>query len=122
MQILLIVLFVIFVLIGVPISYALGFVSFAGIAALPIIPNSVVFTKMFNGLNSFTLLAVPLFILAANLMNEGSISDRLIDVCKSSVGHVRGGLAHTREEWIDCASLPAGLGIALSLMLLYTEL
>ena len=49
MQILLIVLFVIFVLIGVPISYALGFVSFAGIAALPIIPNSVVFTKMFNG-------------------------------------------------------------------------
>lgn len=94
MQILLIVLFVIFVLIGVPISYALGFVSFAGIAALPIIPNSVVFTKMFNGLNSFTLLAVPLFILAANLMNEGSISDRLIDVCKSSVGHVRGGLAH----------------------------
>ena len=94
MQILLIVLFVVFVLIGVPISYALGFVSFAGIAALPIIPNSVVFTKMFNGLNSFTLLAVPLFILAANLMNEGSISDRLIDVCKSSVGHVRGGLAH----------------------------
>ena len=94
MQILLIVLFVVFVVIGVPISYALGFVSFAGIAALPIIPNSVVFTKMFNGLNSFTLLAVPLFILAANLMNEGSISDRLIDVCKSSVGHVRGGLAH----------------------------
>lgn len=67
---------------------------YLGIAALPIIPNSVVFTKMFNGLNSFTLLAVPLFILAANLMNEGSISDRLIDVCKSSVGHVRGGLAH----------------------------
>lgn len=49
---------------------------------------------MFNGLNSFTLLAVPLFILAANLMNEGAISDRLIDVCSASVGHVRGGLAH----------------------------
>lgn len=94
MEALLVVLFVIFVIIGVPISYALGFVSFAGIATLPIIPNSVVFSKMFNGLNSFTLLAVPLFILAANLMNEGSISDRLIDVCKSTVGHVRGGLAH----------------------------
>ena len=94
MQILLVVVFIAFVVLGVPISFALGFVSFAGIAALPIIPNSVVFTKMFNGLNSFTLLAVPLFILAANLMNEGSISDRLIDVCTACVGHVRGGLAH----------------------------
>lgn len=94
MQALLVILFILFVIAGVPISYALGFVSFAGIATLPIIPNSVVFTKMFNGLNSFTLLAVPLFILAANLMNEGSISDRLIKVCESAVGHVRGGLAH----------------------------
>lgn len=94
MQILLVVIFIAFVVLGVPISFALGFVSFAGIAALPIIPNSVVFTKMFNGLNSFTLLAVPLFILAANLMNEGAISDRLIDVCSACVGHVRGGLAH----------------------------
>ncbi len=94
MEGLLVVLFIVFVLAGVPISYALAFVSFAGIATLPIIPNSVVFSKMFNGLNSFTLLAVPLFILVANLMNEGSISDRLIDVCKSTVGHVRGGLAH----------------------------
>ena len=94
MQILLVVIFIAFVVLGVPISFALGFVSLAGIAALPIIPNSVVFTKMFNGLNSFTLLAVPLFILAANLMNEGAISDRLIDVCSACVGHVRGGLAH----------------------------
>lgn len=94
MQMLLVVVFIAFVALGVPISFALGFVSFAGIAMLPIIPNSVVFTKMFNGLNSFTLLAVPLFILAANLMNEGSISDRLIDVCTACVGHVRGGLAH----------------------------
>ncbi len=94
MEGLLVVLFIVFVLAGVPISYALAFVSFAGIATLPIIPNSVVFSKMFNGLNSFTLLAVPLFILVANLMNEGSISDRLIDVCKSTVGHVRGGLAY----------------------------
>jgi tripartite ATP-independent transporter DctM subunit len=59
------------------------------------VPNMVVFTKMFNGLGSFTLLAVPLFILAANLMNEGSISNRLIDVSNSLVGHVRGGLAHS---------------------------
>lgn len=91
---LLVLMFIVFVAIGVPISFALGVVSFVGIASLAEIPNIVVFTKMFNGLNSFTLLAIPLFILAANLMNEGSISDRLIEVCTASVGHVRGGLAH----------------------------
>ena len=94
MGVLLVALFIGLIAIGVPISFALGAVSFTGIALLDGIPNMVVFTKMFNGLGSFTLLAVPLFILAANLMNEGSISDRLINVSTAVVGHVRGGLAH----------------------------
>lgn len=94
MGILLVVLFISLIAFGVPIAYSLGMVSFIGIAALEDIPNMVVFYKMFNGLNSFTLLAVPLFILAANLMNSGSITDRLIDVCIAVIGHVRGGLAH----------------------------
>ncbi|MFA9378441.1 MAG: TRAP transporter large permease [Lachnotalea sp.] len=91
----LVVLFIIFVAIGVPISFALGTVSFIGIAGLSDIPNAVVFTKMFNGMNSFTLLAVPLFILAANLMNEGAITEKLIQSCNSMVGHFRGGLAYS---------------------------
>lgn len=90
----LVILFVGFILLGVPIAFSLGFVSFVGIASLPSIPNIVVFQKMFNGLNSFTLLAVPLFILAANLMNHGAITAKLIDVCVALVGHIRGGLAH----------------------------
>ena len=90
----LVVLFVGFILLGVPIAFALGFVSFVGISSLPTIPNIVVFQKMFNGLNSFTLLAVPLFILAANLMNHGAITAKLIEVCVALVGHIRGGLAH----------------------------
>ncbi len=90
----LVILFILFIAIGVPISYALGVVSFVGIAALGDIPNTVVFTKMFNGLNSFTLLAVPLFILAANLMNEGAITNKLIKTCTSLVGHYKGGLAY----------------------------
>ncbi|WP_305768908.1 TRAP transporter large permease [Candidatus Epulonipiscium viviparus] len=94
MEILLVLLFIIFVAIGVPISFALGITSFIGIASLPDIPNTVVFTKMFNGLNSFTLLAVPLFILAANLMNEGAITHKLIKCCTALVGHFRGGLAY----------------------------
>lgn len=90
----LVVMFVVFVAIGVPISFALGFISFTGIAMMPDIPNTVVFTKMFNGLNSFTLLAVPLFILAANLMNEGGITEKLIECMCDLVGHLKGGLAY----------------------------
>ena len=91
----LVIMFVAFVALGVPISFALGVVSFTGIASLAQIPNTVVFSKMFNGLNSFTLLAVPLFILAANLMNEGEITEKLIDCCNALVGHFRGGLAYS---------------------------
>ncbi|ETP72374.1 TRAP transporter, DctM subunit [Lachnospiraceae bacterium JC7] len=90
----LVFMFVFFVAIGVPISFALGVVSFTGIACMPDIPNTVVFTKMFNGLNSFTLLAVPLFILAANLMNEGGITEKLIECICDLVGHFKGGLAY----------------------------
>lgn len=86
--------FIAFIAVGVPIAFSLGMVSLIRILSLDTIPNMVVFSKMFNGLNSFTLLAVPLFILAANLMNSGAITKRLIDVCVALVGHVRGGLAH----------------------------
>ena len=95
MAALLVILFIILIIIGVPISFALGIVSFTGIVSLPDIPNLIVFTKMFNGLNSFTLLAVPLFILAANLMNAGDITKRLIKFCNSLVGHYQGGLAYS---------------------------
>lgn len=95
MAVLLVLVFIVCIAIGVPICYGLGLVSFLGICSLPSIPNTVVFTKMFNGLNSFTLLAVPLFILAANLMNEGEITEKLIDCCNALVGHFRGGLAYS---------------------------
>ena len=85
MGVLLVVMFVVFVAIGVPISFALGFISFVGINAMDTIPNTVVFTKMFNGMTSFTLLAVPLFILAANLMNEGDAAmEYLKSLCVKS--------------------------------------
>ncbi len=95
MAALLVIIFIASIAIGVPICYGLGLVSFIGIHSLSAIPNTVVFTKMFNGLNSFTLLAVPLFILAANLMNEGEITEKLIDCCNALVGHFQGGLAYS---------------------------
>lgn len=93
-EILLILFFLTLMFIGVPISFSLGIVAVAGLNTLSHIPNIVVFNKMLYGLNSFVLLAVPLFILAANLMNSGKISEMLIDFAVSLIGHIRGGLAH----------------------------
>lgn len=94
MEILLVLIFIGLILIGVPISFSIGLVSLVGILSLDNIPNIVIFNKMFYGLNSFVLLAVPLFILAANLMNSGKISRMLIDFSTAILGSVRGGLAH----------------------------
>lgn len=92
--ILLVALFLILMFIGVPIAFVIGIVAFLGIFTVPYIPEVTVPMKMLNGIDSFVLLAVPLFILAANLMNSGKISQKLIDLSMAIVGHIRGGLAH----------------------------
>lgn len=93
-MLLLVGLFLLLLVMGLPIAYILGWVAIVGISNLQGIPLITVVQRMFSGLNSFTLLAVPLFIFAANLMNKGSISERLIDFSTSLVGHIRGGLGH----------------------------
>lgn len=87
--------FVFLILIGVPIAFTIAIIALLGIFSIPYIPEITVPMKMFNGLNSFVLLAVPLFILAANIMNRGKISQKMIDFSISIVGHIRGGLAHS---------------------------
>ena len=86
-------LFVLFIAAGIPISFGVGLTSLIGIFFLEHVSVTTVYMKMFNGLNSFILLAVPLFILCANLMNRGNISNKLIDFSVALVGHFRGGLA-----------------------------
>jgi len=91
--ILLPVLFIILIYIGVPIAFVIGITSLIGISTVQGITIITMPMKMFNGLNSFVLVAVPLFILAANIMNKGEISRKLIDFCVALVGPIRGGLA-----------------------------
>ena len=67
--------FVLLITLGVPIAFVIGIISLAGISTIPFIPNLTVFMKMFNGLNPFVLLAIPLFILAANFMNHGNTTE-----------------------------------------------
>lgn len=94
MGFLLLGLFIILMIVGVPIAFVIGIVALLGIFGIPYTPEATVPMSMVNGLDSFVLLAVPLFILAANLMNSGKISEKLINLALAIVGPVRGGLAH----------------------------
>ncbi|MTI18958.1 TRAP transporter large permease [Rhodobacteraceae bacterium RKSG542] len=76
----------------VPIAFALGLSSITTALYLGL-PLLMVAQKMVNGLNSFTFLAVPFFILAGQIMTEGGISERLVRFADTLVGRVRGGIA-----------------------------
>ncbi|HAY44568.1 MAG TPA: hypothetical protein DCY59_14045 [Micrococcaceae bacterium] len=81
----------------VPIAIAVGFSAFAAVAAVIGLEKAsfVAAQRMFTGINSFTLLAIPFFILAGVLMNNGGIAARLIDAAKVLVGRMPGSLAQT---------------------------
>ncbi|WP_143414437.1 TRAP transporter large permease [Halobacillus massiliensis] len=87
-------IFIVLLVIGIPIAFVIAIVALAGFLTIPYTPEALLPIKMINGLDSFVLLSVPLFILAANLMNSGQISKKLIDFSLTMVGHIRGGLAH----------------------------
>ncbi|WP_118138518.1 TRAP transporter large permease [Oceanicella sp. SM1341] len=86
---------VVFFLLGVPIAVAIGLASIVGIEVHGRLPLLLIPQRMFAGLDSFPLMAIPLFILAGNLMSAGGISARLVDLAKSIVGGMQGGLACT---------------------------
>ncbi len=86
---------VILFILGVPIAVAIGLASIIGIEAQGSLPLLLVAQRMFTGIDKFPLMAIPLFILAGNLMSAGGISHRLVELAKSLVGGVQGGLACT---------------------------
>ena len=78
---------------GVPVAYAM-FISSIGYLLFTGVDIGLFAEQMLNGMfDSFVLLAVPLFILAANLMNAGGVTDRLLAFCQALVGRLKGGLA-----------------------------
>lgn len=86
--------FLLLVLLRVPVAFALG------IATIPVVVLDIrltpfiVIDRMFQSYNSFILLAVPFFLLAANLMNSGKITDKLIELARVLTGWMAGGLGH----------------------------
>ncbi|MGM1054160.1 MAG: TRAP transporter large permease [Pseudomonadota bacterium] len=79
--------------VGVPIAVSILLASIIGIEYFSNLPLLMVPQQMFVGLDHFPLMAIPFFILAGNLMAGGGISSRLVDLAKSIVGGVQGGLA-----------------------------
>ncbi|MFM8637791.1 MAG: TRAP transporter large permease [Betaproteobacteria bacterium] len=77
----------------VPVAFALGLASLPVLVLEPRLSPMVLFNEMFKSYNSFILLAVPFFLLTANLMNGGGITDRLMRLSRALVGHFPGGLA-----------------------------
>ncbi|MGO1396348.1 MAG: TRAP transporter large permease [Halomonas sp.] len=78
---------------GVPIAISIILASIIGIEFFTRLPLLLVPQQMFIGIDKFPLMAIPFFILAGNLMAAGGISQRLVDLAKSIVGRVQGGLA-----------------------------
>lgn len=84
--------FLILLLLSVPIGYAIGISSLAGIYFFSDIPLEIIAQKVITGIDSFPLLAIPFFMLAGNLMSSGGIAKRLVNFFDSLIGHVTGGL------------------------------
>ena len=77
----------------VPIAFALGLACLPVMVIEPRLSPMILFNETFKSYNSFILLAVPFFLLTANLMNVGGITDRLVRLSRDLVGHFPGGLA-----------------------------
>ena len=88
------IVFSITLVLGIPVAVCLGMsaffaILFTGDLSLRMIPE-----RMLSSVNSFPLMAIPLFMIAGDLMDSTGILDKLIGFCQSLVGHIRGGLAH----------------------------
>src|SRR5699024_2945986 len=87
-------LFFILLFAGVPVAIALGISVATSIILFTEIPLSIVIQSMYSSMNSFVMVAVPLFILAGIIMDEGGIAKKIFDFARSGVGWMRGGLGH----------------------------
>ncbi len=79
---------------GVPVAFALMFCAIVMMSWMGIFNAQIVSQQMVTGANTFTLLAIPFFLLAGELMNAGGLSKRIVDFAVSCVGHIRGGLGY----------------------------
>lgn len=90
-------LIIILLLASVPIYVSLGLAAFVVTIFLSDIQPMLLIQRLFAGLDQFALMALPLFILAANIMDGGGLSERILKFARSLVGHLAGGVAMTTQ-------------------------
>lgn len=86
--------FVVLLFLGMPVAFAMLVGGSLAVLVAGDLPTVIVPSKLFVGLNSFPLMAVPYFILAGEVMNRGGITARIVALAEALVGHLRGGLGH----------------------------
>lgn len=80
--------------VGIPIAFSIG-ISVLSVLVITDVPLMIFAQRAANAADSFALLAIPLFILAGELMNRGGLTERLVGFARSLIGHLRGGLGQT---------------------------
>lgn len=101
-----------FLAIGVPVAFALGLSTLAALVLGTDYPLFVLLKETFTGVDSFPLMAVPFFILAAELMSGGSLTEVLLKFASQFVGHKRGGLGYTNVVGLTFFSGISGSALA----------
>ena len=94
MSLTLLFLFLLLCALGCPLAIALGLSSVASILIFTSTPVNVLSESMFSAMNSFLLVAVPLFLLVGKLMDKGGVADRIFDFAHAMVGWLPGGMGH----------------------------
>lgn len=87
------VLLMVLLMTGMPVSIALGLTVLTFLFTMTTVPIESVAMKLFSGLESFEIMAIPFFILAGNFLTHGGVARRMINFASSMVGHWHGGLA-----------------------------
>ena len=98
-------------LINVPIAFAMGISSMIAIFYAGY-PMALLGTKVYEGLNEYTMIAIPMFMLAGDLMGKGGLSERILDFSKAIVGWVKGSLAMTSIVACGIFASMTGSGVA----------
>src|SRR5690606_32015341 len=98
--------------IGVPVAFSLAIAAALAVAVGGQYPQIIVFKEMFTGVDSFPLMAVPFFILAAEIMSGGALTLVLLRFASQFVGHLRGGLGYANVLSLTIFSGISGSALA----------
>jgi tripartite ATP-independent transporter DctM subunit len=108
--------FLVFMFLGMPIAFAIGIAGFIWFLQHPYLPITIPIQLALSQIINFTLLAIPMFIIAGSVMNSAGVTKRLLDFASSLVGHMRGGLGQVSAVLSTLMGGVSGSSIADSAM------